>query len=127
MRKYSRVFSYLKGYKASIGWYFVTIFLSIVFSVLSIGMLLPFMQLIFDVKQAGLPKVASSNPIVRYFNEQLELLINSGDKLHALGVVCILIIISIFLKNLFLYLSYRVMGPIKNGMVTRFRVDLYNK
>lgn len=118
----------MKEYKASIGWYFVTIFLSIVFSVLSIGMLLPFMQLIFDVKQPGLPKVStSSNPIAKFLNEQLELLINSGDKLHALGMVCILIIISIFLKNLFLYLSYRVMGPIKNGMVTRFRVDLYNK
>lgn len=42
-------------------------------------------------------------------------------------MVCLLIIISIFLKNLFLYLSYRAMGPIKNGIVTRFRVDLYNK
>jgi len=86
------------------------------------------MQLIFGEKQQGLPKsAASSNPIVKFVTEQLDHLINSGDKFHALTVVCILIIVSIFLKNLFLYLSYRAMGPIKNGIVTRFRVDLYNK
>ena len=128
MKKYSRVFTYLKEYRASIVSYFVTILLSIVFSVLSIGMLLPFMQLIFGVKKEGLPKSpASTNPIIKFVSEQLDHLINSGDKFHALTVVCILIIVSIFLKNLFLYLSYRAMGPIKNGIVTSFRVDLFNK
>ncbi len=126
MKKYSRVFNYLKQYKPSIVWYFITILLSIVFSVLSIGMLLPFMQLIFGVKQGGLPKV-SSNPVVRYASEQLDHLINSGSVFHALGVVCILIIISIFLKNFFLYLSYRTMGPVKNKIVNHLRVDMYNK
>ncbi len=126
MKKYSRVFGYLGQYKSSIGWYFISILLSIVFSILSIGMLLPFMQLIFNVKQEGLPK-ASGNPVISWVNEHLGNLINGDDKFHALGVVCILIIISIFLKNLFLYLSYRAMGPVKNGIVNRFRIDIYNK
>lgn len=86
------------------------------------------MQLIFGVKKETLPKSpASTNPVIKFVREQLDHLINSGDKFHALTVVCILIIVSIFLKNLFLYLSYRAMGPIKNGIVTRFRVDLFNK
>ncbi len=126
MKQYSRVFTYLKQYKTSIAWYFVTIFLSILFSILSIGMLLPFMQLIFGVKQEGLPK-ASSNPVVHYVTEQLDHLINSGSIYHALGIICLLILLTIFLKNFFLYLSYRAMGPIKNGIVTRFRIDLYDK
>jgi subfamily B ATP-binding cassette protein MsbA len=127
MKQYSRVFNYLKEYKSSIAWYFVSILLSIIFAIASIGMLFPFMQLIFD-KKGSLPKIStSSNPIVKFLSDQLNNLINSGDKFHALGVVCILIIISIFLKNFFLYLSYRAMGPIKNGIVTRFRVDLFNK
>lgn len=126
MKQYSRVFAYLKQYKPSIAWYVVSIFLSILFSILSIGMLLPFMQLIFGVKQEGVPK-ASGNPVVQYVTDQLNGLINGGSVYHALGVICILIIISIFLKNLFLYFSYRAMGPIKNGVVTRLRVDMYNK
>lgn len=126
MKKYSRVFNYLRQYKSSIAWYFVTILLSIVFSILSIGMLLPFMQLIFGVKQGGLPKTSSS-PIVQYATEQLDHLINSGSVYHALGVVCILIIITIFLKNFFLYLSYRIMGPLKTGIVNQLRIEMYYK
>jgi ATP-binding cassette, subfamily B, bacterial MsbA len=126
MKQYSRVFGYLSRYKSSIVWYFVTIFLSILFSIVSIGMLLPFMQLIFNVDQSGLPKT-SNNFIVKWANENLSNLIYTGDKLHDLGIVCILIIIFIFLKNLFLYLSYRAMGPVKNGIVNLFRIELYNK
>lgn len=127
MKKYSRVFVYLKQYKASIGWYFVTIFLSILFSIVSIGMLAPFMNLIF--KQDAIPDVAKKPDVgfIHWIKEQLGQLINTNDPLHALGMICILIIISIALKNLFLYLSYRAMGPLKNGIITRFRIDLYNK
>ncbi len=86
------------------------------------------MQLIFNVQQTALPKAAiGGSGFTHFLSQQLDHLINSGDKIHALGMVCLLIIISIALKNLFLYLSYRAMGPIKNGIVTRFRVDLFNK
>lgn len=128
MKKYSRVFSYLKKYKGSILWYFFTILLSIIFSILSLGMLLPFLQLLFGV-QGGITGISkqSKNPIITWVNENLNHLINSGDKFYALGVVCILIITTISLKNLFLYLSARTLGPIKNNIVNRFRIDLYDK
>ncbi|HMU08586.1 MAG TPA: ABC transporter ATP-binding protein [Ferruginibacter sp.] len=127
MKKYSRVFAYLGQYKGSIAWYIVNIFLSILFSIVSIGMLLPFMQLIFGVNQDGLMPKTSGNPLVAYVTDQLNNLITNGSVFHALGVVCVLIIISIFLKNFFLYLSYRAMGPLKNGIVNRFRIDMYDK
>ncbi len=127
MKRYSRVFTYLKAYKTSIGWYFITILLSIIFSVVSIGMLVPFMNLIF--KQNAIPEVAKKPDVavIHWIKEQLNYLINTSNPVHALGMVCILIIISIALKNIFLYLSYRAMGPIKNGVVNQFRIDLYDK
>ena len=100
--------------------------MSIVFSIVSIGMLLPFMQLIFDVQQVAVAKT-SGNFLMKWINENLYSLIYTGNKQHDLGIVCILIIIFIALKNLFLYLSYRAMGPVKNGIVNRFRLELYNK
>ncbi|MEO6539062.1 MAG: ABC transporter ATP-binding protein [Ferruginibacter sp.] len=129
MKRYSRVFTYLKEYKGSILWYFVTIFLSILFSILSLGMLLPFLQLLFDKEGNSTTGISahSKNPIITWVNENLNHLINTGDKFYALGVVCILIISSILLKNLFLYLSARILGPIKNNIVNRFRIDLYDK
>lgn len=91
-------------------------------------MLLPFLQLLFGV-QGGITGISkqSKNPIITWVNENLNHLINSGDKFYALGVVCILIITTISLKNLFLYLSARTLGPIKNNIVNRFRIDLYDK
>jgi subfamily B ATP-binding cassette protein MsbA len=126
MKKYSRVFGYLANYKSSIGWYVISILFSIVFSIVSIGMLLPFMQLIFDVQQLPTQK-SGSNFLMTWINENVNSVVYTGNKLHDLAVVCILIIVFIFLKNLFLYLSYRAMGPIKNGIVNSFRLDLYNK
>ncbi len=84
------------------------------------------MQLIFDVQQVSVPK-SSGNFLMKWINENVYDLIYTGNKQHDLGIVCILIIIFIALKNLFLYLSYRAMGPVKNGIVNRFRLELYNK
>ena len=84
------------------------------------------MQLIFDVQQFSVPK-SSSNFLMKWISTNLNGLIYTGDKTHDLGVVCVLIIVFILLKNVFLYLSYRAMGPVKNGIVNRFRLELYNK
>ncbi len=128
MKRYSRVFNYLKEYKSSIVWYFVCILLSIIFSIVSLGMLAPFLQLLFGV-QSGPTATAktTTNPIINWVNLQLNNLVAEGNAFYALGVVCILIIISILLKNLFVYLSYRVMGPVKNGIVNKLRIELYEK
>ena len=128
MKRYSRVFTYLKDYKISVFWYFVTIVLSIVFSILSLGMLFPFLQLLFN-KEGSVSAMSkqSTNPVISWVNVHLNQLISSGDQFYALGIVCILIITSIFLKNLFVYLSARILGPVKNNIVNRFRIDLYDK
>ncbi len=87
------------------------------------------MNIIFGVKQTMIADLSKKPDlaVVGWLKEQLGLLINTNDPFHALGIVCILIIVSIAFKNLFLYLSYRAMGPIKHGIVNRFRVDLYDK
>ena len=47
--------------------------------------------------------------------------------MHTLAIVCLLIIMSIVLKNLFLYLASRSLMPVKNKVSTRFRIDIFNK
>jgi len=42
MKKYARVFKYINAYKGSIALYVLFIILSILFSIISIGMLMPF-------------------------------------------------------------------------------------
>ncbi len=127
MKKYSRIFNYLKDYKTSILLYLLSVVLSIIFSVLSLAMLFPFLQLLFGVNTSTTQVAASGNSMIRWVNQQLAQLISEGNGLQALSLVCMLIIVSIFLKNLFIYLSARILGPMKNRLVNRLRTELFNK
>ncbi len=134
MKKYSRIFGYLGSHKGSISLYFFFIILSVLFSIVSVGMLMPFLELIFNGEKgtmAGLLE-KSGNPVIRYIRDILLDSINSSPDrtsglLKTLGLICIIIVISIFLKNLFLYLSFYVLNPMKNSVVNSLRADLYNK
>ena len=134
MNKYSRIFKYLGQYKGQIVLYFFFIILSIIFSIVSIGMLMPFMELIFKGDQGSLAGMMkeTNNPLIKFLRDFLldNIEKNGGGmegKLKTLGLLCVIIIISIFLKNLFLYLSFYVLNPMKNRVVNQLRSDLYHK
>ncbi len=123
MKKYSRIFRYLGAFKGKVVLYFIFIVLSIVFSIVSLGMLAPFFDLIFKGKMSEM----GNNPITNFVGE---LLIEPGKEfnpLHALAIICVIIVVSIFLKNLFLYLSFYVLNPLKNRIVNNLRSELYEK
>ena len=87
-------------------------------------MLMPFLQLIFVGTR---PPGSSSNVIVQSVNDFLNDSLNTRGKIPTLGFICILMIIFILLKNLFLYLSYYILNPLKNQVVNHLREDLYDK
>ncbi|MEZ5034034.1 MAG: ABC transporter ATP-binding protein [Chitinophagaceae bacterium] len=125
MKQYARIFKYLKAYKGKIFLYFLFTLLSIIFSIVSIGMLMPFLQLIFlDGKGVT---TASSNPVIQFVNDFLNHAVSANGKIYTLGIICLLMVSFIILKNLFLYLSYYVLNPLKNRVVNQLREDLYDK
>lgn len=131
MKRYARIFGYLKDYKARIGVYFFSIIFSIVFSILSVGMLMPFLDLIFkgDNDAGGLVE-ATTNPIIKTIRETLVNIIKAGGtngRIEALGIICMLIMVSIFFKNLFIYFSFYALNPVKNAIVNKIRLELYDK
>src|SRR5688500_75544 len=129
MKKYSRIFNYIGQYKGDILLYFIFIILSIIFSIVSIGMLLPFLDLIFKGESSSgtLPFHPSNNIIIDFIRSFLGDFIAREGKIATLGLICLLIIVSILFKNLFLVLSYYILNPLKNKVVNRLRADLYNK
>ena len=134
MKKYSRIFGYLGSYKSGIFLYFLFIILSVIFSIVSVGMLMPFLELIFngDKSTANTLLKDTTNPVVKLIRDALTDSINNSTNrttglLNTLGLICIFIVVSIFLKNLFLYLSYYVLNPMKNNVVNRLRSELYHK
>lgn len=126
MKQYSRIFQYLKAYKGKIFLYFLFTLLGIVFSIVSVGMLMPFLQLIFTGNETAMTS-GSKNAVIQWINEYLDNLKNTKGKIPTLGFICLLMISFIILKNLFIYLSYYVLNPLKNKIVNQLREDLYDK
>jgi len=103
------------------------------FSVISLGLLSPFLLLIFK-KQNVLNNVSQNsnfltkiNP-VNQFKEWIGTVVQQphGD-VKALGVICILILTFIILKNIFLYLSIYILTPIRNHIVNDMRTSMFKK
>ena len=122
----------MSPYKGKIVLYFLFTVLGIIFSIISIGMLGPFLQVIFtdsrpeciDCNQLG---KTSSNFLIQSINNFLnQSLVNNG-KVTTLAFICIFLVSFVVLKNLFIYLSYYVLNPLKNKVVNQLREELYDK
>jgi subfamily B ATP-binding cassette protein MsbA len=130
MKRFSIILKYLKDQKGKIVLYFVFNLLSVLFSLVSLTMLIPFLQLLFGKEKRieVMPHLTfSASSLLDFIKYILGLLIHEYGASYALAAICGIIIVSIFLKNLFYYLGYRVLAPMRNGVLTRIRADLYSK
>jgi len=130
MKQFQRIFKYLRDYKGKIVLYFLCILLSIVFSMVSLAMLAPFLKLLFnqeDLITVRPESILSASDLLDFLMYQISKLILENGPEAALAFICVIIIAAILLKNVFLYLSYRILAPMRNGVLTRLRGDLYDK
>jgi subfamily B ATP-binding cassette protein MsbA len=124
MKDFLKIFRYIHIPKDKLAVYVFYTILSTLFSLLSIGMFAPFLSLIFN--KAGSQPIIQTNSVGGLKNF-LQDILNHHDKLYALGVICVFIVIATLLKNLFLYLSYRISNPVRNNISSTFRLQLYDK
>jgi len=130
MKRFSTILKYLSDQKGYVALYFVLNLLSVLFSLVSLTMLVPFLQLLFGKEKMveQIPRVTfSASSVLDYIKYILGILIREHGPMYALGAICVIIIFSIFLKNLFLYLSLRILGPLRNRVLNRLRSDLFAK
>lgn len=132
MKNLRSIFKYIKKYPSLLVYYFSFSTLSAIFGVISLGLLSPFLMLIFNQGDAfkAITKEGFFNSInpVNYFKEWLYELIKSPEgKVDALVVICIVVFVSIILKNLFAYLSLYILNPIRNRILNDMRSSMYSK
>ncbi|HCL83601.1 MAG TPA: antibiotic ABC transporter ATP-binding protein [Chitinophagaceae bacterium] len=130
MKRFSTILKYLRDQKRFIALYFIFNLLSVLFSLVSLTMLVPFLQLLFgkEKRVETMPHLSfSASSLLDSIKYILGQLIDQHGPVYALGAICVIIIFSIFLKNLFFYLAYRVLAPMRNRVLTRLRADLYSK
>lgn len=132
MRSLRTIFRYVARYPQLVAAYFTFNILSAVFSVISLGLLSPFLLLIFK-KEDTFKAVTGGNFFSRinpinYFKEWLYGVIASNNgEVKALGFICIVVLVSILLKNFFLYLSMYFLNPIRNNIINDMRTRMYKK
>jgi subfamily B ATP-binding cassette protein MsbA len=130
MKRFSRIFFYLRNQKSRIAGYLVFNVLSIIFSLVSLTMLAPFLNLLFSKEEpltVRPPFTFNSEGILGQLKYGLSYLILHYGYAQALIAICATIILSILFKNLFLYMGFRMLIPLRNRIMTRFREDLYDK
>lgn len=133
MKSLRTIFRYVAKYPKLIVAYFGFNVLSNLFSVISLGLFSPFLLLIFK-KQNTLGNVTESsnffsriNPINQFKIWLYHVVQVPGGEIKALGVICILILSFIILKNIFLYSSTYILTPIRNLVVNDMRTKMYKK
>ncbi len=135
MNRFFKIFSYIKEYKLNMVLYFLFILLSIVFSLFSLSMLSPFMDLIFGNKDLVQPVTSINttattdvtNNLKDTLYNYLGNIVRNNGKEYTLGLICIFIIVMILLKNVFLYFSYYVLAPVRYSISKKYNIALYDK
>ncbi len=126
MKKFSLILQYLSKYRVKLVLYLVFTLLSIFFGLLSLGMLSPFMNILFP-KEAGKGATNVSTNAIGPLKETLDNIILHHGVMGALIAICIFIIVTTILKNLFLYWTSYISSPIRSATITYLRNDVYEK
>ena len=132
MKSLRSIFRYIGKYPKLIIAYFSFNILSAIFSVISLGLVSPFLLLIFK-KQDTFKAISQSNNFltrhnpITYFKDWLYHIIKVDGEITALGVICLVVLLSFILKNIFLYLSMYYLNPIRNNIINDMRSSMYKK
>lgn len=129
MNKFSRILQYVSQskYRAKLFFYLIFTVLSVLFGLVSLGMLSPFMELLFKSAHAPVGQPAINSNAVGGLKNYISYIIANHGKVVGLIAICLLIILTTALKNVFLYLSYYISSPIRTATITQLRSELYEK
>lgn len=130
MRRIRQLVLYLKPYKSLVGLNIISNLLMVFFSIISIPVLIPFLEILLDQKELTTEKPVlkmSVESIVDFFNYRLSLVIIEYGKEQALIILCVMIVLVYFFKNLFRYLSLVFLAPVRNGIIRDVRQQLFEK
>ncbi|MHC8949385.1 ABC transporter ATP-binding protein [Sphingobacterium hungaricum] len=128
MKTYFRLLSFAKPIEKYAIPYIICTLITVVFSTLNLALLAPLMHTLFNTAESTAPLVKPEGGfnLLDYFNYYANYANQYYGPYKALQYVCIIIIISVFLSNLFRYLSQRVMENLRIHTLLNLRKAVYN-
>jgi len=128
MTSFRRLLGYMANYRPLVILAIGSNILTAVFTVVSIPLLAPFFEILFERTEAvnvAPESIAGFDDLKLYGEYWMSQLISTEGKETALAYVCTLILVSFLLKNLFRYLALFFMSPVRNGIIRDLRNELY--
>ena len=126
MQDIQKLVQYLLKYKSKVILSIFCHILMAVFTVISIPLIIPFFQLLFNTTSETVSSPESVFDIVNYLKYIFVQVIDSQGTERALLLVCLLVVATFFLKNIFRYLAMFFMVSVRSNIVRDLRKGLYN-
>tara|TARA_B100000963_G_scaffold53824_1_gene41870 strand:+ start:3420 stop:5237 length:1818 start_codon:yes stop_codon:yes gene_type:complete len=130
MENFFRILKYIKPYKFFAILNIVSNILSVLFSLVSLTMVIPFLGILFKTQEPvteAPPLSFNANSVKENFYALISEKIASKGEVEALLFICMLVLSTFFLRNLFRYSALFFLTPIRNGIVNDLRVGLHKK
>jgi len=130
MKDFFKVLGFAKPYWIYAIFNIVFNILTVLFSLVSISMIIPFLGLLFGTQEKvhHAPSLSfSANSIKDNFYYQITQIIEQRGEMEALLFICGLVLIMFLFRNLFRYLALYFLTPIRNGVVRDMRNALHKK
>ena len=130
MQVFQQLFTYIKNYKPYVALNILFNVLMVFFNIVSIPMLIPFLQILLGqtIPPTQKPDFQwSIKNLTDLFYYQLGHIIDVFGKERALIYVCGGLVLLFFLKNLCRYLAVYFIIPVRTGVVRDIRQNLYAK
>ncbi|HRE41811.1 MAG TPA: ABC transporter ATP-binding protein [Ignavibacteria bacterium] len=127
MSNFRKVFKYVKPYRTQFILNNIFTILTVIFSLLSVLMLFPLIDLLFNNSKISQQEVTSIWDIKTFILYHLSIYLSEMEKSTLLLYICGLIFITFTLKNLFSYLQTVYMSKVELGILKDIRFDLFKK
>lgn len=130
MKDFLRLLRQLLPYKGYAALNILFNLLSVMFSLFSMGMAIPFLGILFDnepLVTSAPPLSFSAEAIKENFYYFLSQLIIEDGAVQALFAIGLLVVAGTFFKTLFRYLANYFITPVRNGVVRDIRNNIFDK
>ena len=130
MNTYFRLLQYAKPYKWLIPQYFIYTLLFVLFSVINLAVLAPLLNLLFEPPSTDVAETTQVEPdlwSLEQFYAYLNEFIAAQTKEEALYTICLILLISVVLANLFNYLTLMLQAKARINAVTNLRNSVFNR
>ncbi|MCB0755226.1 MAG: ABC transporter ATP-binding protein [Flavobacteriales bacterium] len=137
MHSYWGIVGLLRNYKGLVFVVVLMNILSVIFSLFSLTMVVPLLGVLFGIQPivTEMPPVTlnPNNLIDLFYYEVSQLILDEtgqitlDGQMKALVFICVFVVVTFFLKNMFRYLALFFSAPLKNGVVRDIRNQIYHK